>query len=768
MLYNSTVRLHQLNLSELSGYILQFLLGSSGDTGSSGFFSLIGSGRTHITSSGSVISIGSDDYNLANSGDLVSLSNTLSVLNTTLYYPLNSGNTLSSQINNLNYWSGQTTGLYAKPFSISGNSGISVSINSNNILIGYTGGNNFVPISQFSSGTSTGFNFLYLKDNVKLLSSVFNQGRDFYFQGQESVNTSNPYIIDLYGSLATGYSLTSGHPFILGFDIYGGKITSSGNQVLTFADTGYYVTPTQLLATSGSLIESILRYRASGYGSGAFPDITNDTGNHRIGINQPNPQVALDVNGRIANTSGDLVIQAGWDNTLGTPSDLFLNADCGTNTVFIGDAGLAWFGGGGTKIDCSLGNIFNGAGGHCAYALTADATPSFVGIQGGNFGVGTTTPVYLLDVNGAIGNSSTLDFLFNVSSNPSFINANGGNFGVGTSSPAHTLDVLGDFNVGDGSDNIQIGSNIFPDQWIAPNGISFQDSTAYPNGIFFGGNNGVFGIVQWQLNFNDGGTRNVSNPGFKIQLDSRGSYGLIQFYAQVAGDPTSYYTLFTVTDNFNTNIGNGWGNGDVDVGTLYVKGDHAVRGSWPTLVLDQNTDGTSDIFQARSNAGTVLTTINSFGYVGVNRASPSYNLDVNGSGNFSSYLLVSGNNISTYFYPKNSNPTGYLIGTTGVLNISGNIATSLRTVSGNFTINSGNSILLINTTTSGSTGTCPNASGLIGVQFTFKDWKGNASVKNITITGVNSQTFDGSLNKVINTNYGTLKLVSDGSNWAVL
>jgi hypothetical protein len=127
--------------------------------------------------------------------------------------------------------------------------------------------------------------------------------------------------------LATSNSLPSGKPYILGFDVYGGKITSSGNQVLTFADTGYYVSPSQLLSASGSLMSAILRYRTatetglfsisgsdginvSGVGNNFIisftgtasnlPDITDIGGN--VGINNLSPQYALDVNGDIGNS----------------------------------------------------------------------------------------------------------------------------------------------------------------------------------------------------------------------------------------------------------------------------------------------------------------------------------------------------------------------------------------------------------------------------------------------------------------------------------
>jgi hypothetical protein len=52
---------------------------------------------------------------------------------------------------------------------------------------------------------------------------------------------------------------------------------------------------------------------------------------------------------------------------------------------------------------------------------------------------------------------------------------------------------------------------------------------------------------------------------------------------------------------------------------------------------------------------------NILGKVGIKTSLPIYTLDVNGSGNFSSGLYISGHNVATYFYP-NSNPSGYITG----------------------------------------------------------------------------------------------------------
>lgn len=49
--------------------------------------------------------------------------------------------------------------------------------------------------------------------------------------------------------------------------------------------------------------------------------------------------------------------------------------------------------------------------------------------------------------------------------------------------------------------------------------------------------------------------------------------------------------------------------------------------------------------------------------------------------------------------------------------------------------------------------------------YIIKDANGNAATNNITVDGNASETIDGSLTKVINTNYGSIRIYTDGSNW---
>lgn len=63
--------------------------------------------------------------------------------------------------------------------------------------------------------------------------------------------------------------------------------------------------------------------------------------------------------------------------------------------------------------------------------------------------------------------------------------------------------------------------------------------------------------------------------------------------------------------------------------------------------------------------------------------------------------------------------------------------------------------------------TLPTAQTVIGRIITVKDAGGNANTNNITIDTEGSETIDGQSTLVINSDYGSVELYSDGSNWFV-
>ena len=55
--------------------------------------------------------------------------------------------------------------------------------------------------------------------------------------------------------------------------------------------------------------------------------------------------------------------------------------------------------------------------------------------------------------------------------------------------------------------------------------------------------------------------------------------------------------------------------------------------------------------------------------------------------------------------------------------------------------------------------------GSAGKVYIVKDESGAASVNNITLATTGGQTINGAATNVINTNYGTASVYSDGANW---
>ena len=77
-------------------------------------------------------------------------------------------------------------------------------------------------------------------------------------------------------------------------------------------------------------------------------------------------------------------------------------------------------------------------------------------------------------------------------------------------------------------------------------------------------------------------------------------------------------------------------------------------------------------------------------------------------------------------------------------------------------------VILVNTSTNACTIDLPNTPALTAGRFyVIKDISGNASINNITINRADSATIDGATSQTINSNYGSMKLISDGTNWFI-
>ena len=97
---------------------------------------------------------------------------------------------------------------------------------------------------------------------------------------------------------------------------------------------------------------------------------------------------------------------------------------------------------------------------------------------------------------------------------------------------------------------------------------------------------------------------------------------------------------------------------------------------------------------------------------------------------------------------------------------SGSMTTGVTAKTANYTVTSSDHYVLMNSTGGARTITLPSSVGLAGIEYILKDYAGTAATNNITITTTSSQTIDGATTKVLNTAYGVLRVVSDGTNWA--
>jgi len=92
-------------------------------------------------------------------------------------------------------------------------------------------------------------------------------------------------------------------------------------------------------------------------------------------------------------------------------------------------------------------------------------------------------------------------------------------------------------------------------------------------------------------------------------------------------------------------------------------------------------------------------------------------------------------------------------------------------VSGNYTILASDRLVAYTSTSSAFTATLPAASASnAGQEWTVKDESGGAATHNITVktSGGTIDGTSGSTGKVISTNYGVLKVYSNGTNYFTL
>jgi hypothetical protein len=210
----------------------------------------------------------------------------------------------------------------------------------------------------------------------------------------------------------------------------------------------------------------------------------------------------------------------------------------------------------------------------------------------------------------------------------------------------------------------------------------------------------------------------------------------------------------TATAGVNTTIGMG------PKLSFYTPNSSEPGGSFEGAYIAAEKENTGD---ARDDMSLTLATcpqsgtvtermrINSDGNVGINTQQPTNTLEIVGTVSGSSTLEIVGN---------------ATLG--GNLNVSGAQVVNRTAATTTYSVTATDYYIGCNTNGGAFTVTLPATSGLEGRILWFKDEQGEAGTNTLTLSCSNAETLDGQTTRVIDTNYGSLTMVSDGSNWFII
>lgn len=125
---------------------------------------------------------------------------------------------------------------------------------------------------------------------------------------------------------------------------------------------------------------------------------------------------------------------------------------------------------------------------------------------------------------------------------------------------------------------------------------------------------------------------------------------------------------------------------------------------------------------------------------------------------------------SSNVYEANYTEDGHTLAATGTSQIYSTARDGMLSFppDANYTVSRSEGIIAFNTLTASRTVTLPSATTLRGKEFIIKDASGAAATHNIVIDGAGSETIDGALTVSITSNYGRVKIKSNGSNWITI
>ena len=257
-----------------------------------------------------------------------------------------------------------------------------------------------------------------------------------------------------------------------------------------------------------------------------------------------------------------------------------------------------------------------------------------------------------------------------------------------------------------------------------------------------------------------------SLPGVIFQLDSRNAYGMFKVYRREATSRALTAPL-SITDLQNVNIGGGGGLRENNNQALFW--GVPLTGSYPLLRLD-NTSSVQQIGVSYTGDLTLtggITVGDGKNFVVGSSTGTKFGTSTSQLMAFynSTPITQPANNIEIGAVLSNlglrSAGQTYPIPTSGLSRLTGGFALGYVAKTSNYTASASNYV--IDCTANTFTVTLPTAAGIQGQIYIIK----NSGTGVITIATTSSQTIDGTTTKVLNSQYQSYTVMSNGSNWII-